>query len=279
LGVFGPNQPGAVQLQVHNDVAPVKSPGAGIKTADDLLLALENADAHIRSLEGDIRYDKLFEIVGDRQIRTGKLWFVDEKNTGGGVSGGRKFAIRFDQLQVGKRVQPEEKIMSFDGEWLVEKLPANKEMIKRRVVAPGEKFDPLKIGEGPFPLPIGQKRVDILDRFDAQLLAPDADLQPNEPSELEAMAAFIKGSHQLKLTPKANAKSDFTEVRLWYRPEGTDGKLLPRMARTINQQGDVSIVWLDKVRTNQPVPEGVLDVTAPPGWNVHIDDFQAKNGR
>ena len=44
--------------------------------------------------------------------------------------------------------------VSSAGEWFVEKLGNDKQMFKRAIIAPGEKIDPLRIGEGPFPLPI-----------------------------------------------------------------------------------------------------------------------------
>jgi hypothetical protein len=285
LGVFGPDSliaaaqpdPNAQPAQPNKPASPAARPE--IKTSDDLLAALEEADAGIKSLEGDLRYDKVFGIAGDRQVRTGKLWFVDRRDQNAGKPGGRKFAIRFDKLQVGPRVQDEQKIMVFDGEWLFEKLPAQKEMIKRRVVAHGEAFDPLKIGEGPFPLPIGQKREDILARFEAQLLSTEENLTPNDPAELDVMKKFIAGSYQLKLTPRREGEVDFTEVRLWYRPDPATGQLLPRMARTVNTQEDVSIVWLDKVMTNNPVLAEIFDAAAPAGWNVHVDDFTPENRR
>jgi len=45
---------------------------------------------------------------------------------------------------------------------------------KRQVVAPGESFDPLSI-DGPFPLPLGQKRETVLARFDVKLIEDDGE--------------------------------------------------------------------------------------------------------
>ena len=77
------------------DVQPV-APAGEIKTADELLTRLETADMDIKSLEADMLYDRVFGLVGDRQIRKGKLYYVDTKAKdadGKPVPGSRKFAI------------------------------------------------------------------------------------------------------------------------------------------------------------------------------------------
>src|SRR5262245_30412700 len=79
-----PSQPAPQPVEVQTPPIEIKVrdpksvPGAPavpgrINTADDLLLALENADADLRSLSADLRYDRTFEIAGDRQVREGKL--------------------------------------------------------------------------------------------------------------------------------------------------------------------------------------------------------------
>jgi len=268
-----------------------RAPGE-FDTADDLLLALEKADADLASLTADITYDRVFEIAGDRQIRKGRLYFVDPRNDPGANQPGapakpRKFAIDFKTLQVGNRIDQQDKIMIFDGKWLVEKMPKDKQFIKRQVVAEGEKFDPLRVGEGPFPLPIGQKRDDILARYDAQLLPAEDGVIGQEPQkkpkETEALIAHVKGSAQLKLTPKAaRADSDeFTEIRLWYFSDPDhSNRLLPKMARTINRAGDISIVRLDSVMPNSPVPADVLDTSTPPkDWDARVEELPPPNRR
>jgi len=83
----------------------------------------------------------------------------------------------------------------------------------------------------------------------------------------------VEGTCQLKLVPRAPfaERDQFTEIRLWYRP----ATLRPRMARTINRQGDVSIVRLVDVEVNEPLPEGVLSTKPPPegaGWDIIVDE-------
>jgi hypothetical protein len=258
---------------------------APIGSADDLLTRLETADKDLKSLEAEILYDRVFGLAGDRQIRTGKLFYVDSKEkdaSGQPAPGSRKFAIRFDSLQLGDQAaRKEEKTVVFDGRWLIEKLPSEKIVTKREVVPVGKAFDPLKIGEGPFPIPVGQRREDILKRFDAQLLPAEEGLKGNEPGDTPKLKAFVTKAkaYQLKLTPKPDPNQDFKEVRLWYAPDEASHALLPILARTVNQQDDVSIVELVNVKLNQPAPQGVFDAQVPEGWKLQEQNLPAENRR
>ena len=293
LGIFGPEpspslliSQAAAQPAQSPPLQPQAAPAAlvqgDIKTAEDLLTRLETADKDIKSLEADMHYDRVFDLAGDRQIRRGKIYYEDTKlrdTDGNPAKASRRFAVRFDNLQLGNRPrEAEEQIIVFDGEWLVEKHPARKEIIKRHVVTPGQNIDPLKIGEGPLPLPIGQKRDDILKRFTAQLLPAEQELKANHPDEQKALEKLVKDSYQLKLLPK-DPDPDFKEIRLWYKPEPGTGNLLPRMARAVNRQGDVSLVLLLNVKLNQPIPPGVMDAAVPEGWEEHVEELKAENRR
>jgi hypothetical protein len=259
------------------------------KTADDLLNALETADHGLQSLTADVKYDRTFEIQGDRQIHLGKLWFSSEPPKNEGEPPQRKFAIHFDRVFVGPVQRTQDKTYIFDGQWMMEKDGEAKFYQKKQVVGPGEHFDPLKVGEGPFVLPIGQRKGDILKRFTAELLPPSAgldaakDATDEEKRGAEASKGDVEGAWQLKLTPREGAKDeDFTEVRLWYK-RGTQGELLPRMARTVNPAGDVSLVLLINVEVQlagkpenaaAKVPPEDLDTTSPQGWEGTVQSWR-----
>lgn len=255
-----------------------------VRTADDLMRALERADEGLETLTAGILYDRVFDIAGDRQVRKGTLTYASGVNTPGEH---RRFAIRFATLQIGDRIQEQDKTIIFDGEWLVEKLTQDRQFIKRRIVPPGQRFDPLKIGEGPFPIPIGQKRDDIVARYDVKLVAAEDGVigqEPEEkPAETEQLRKFVEGAMQLLLTPKDGAEGDFREIRLWYRKASGDeplGRWLPRMARTVNRSGDTSIVQLINVKTNTAVEQGVLDTSLPgAGWDVRVEDVPLREGK
>lgn len=295
--------PSVALAQPGGDVAPAAAAAAErmaaaqampgeFKDAEALLNALESADKDLVSLTADVKYDRTFEIQGDRQVRLGKLYFVvDPPAPDDATKTPRKrFAIKFDRLYVGEVVRDEHKTYIFDGQWLMEKDQDTKFFMKRQVVPPGEHFDPLKIGEGPFVLPIGQKKADIDRRYTVQLLPtnegiePAADATEPEKRDAERLKGDVAGSWQLKLTakPEFAPEEEFSEIRLWYK-RGAKGELLPRLARTVNKAGDVAVVLLTNTELqlvgkpenkDAAVPAAVVDTTAPEGWDGRIEPFR-----
>ncbi|MGD9690069.1 MAG: outer membrane lipoprotein carrier protein LolA [Phycisphaerales bacterium] len=249
--------------------------------ADELLARLEEADKSISSLKADIQYSKRYSQVegGDKQIWRGTLYFdvlkATEAERKAGLPGRRRFAVIFRELLIpepgGKMVRrAESKHLIFDGEWFVERNESTKQFIKRRVVKPGERIDPLRLGEGPFPLPIGQKREEILKRFTADSPAYDAGLEDLKPEQRERFANTV----QLHLVPigKTREARDLAEVRIWYRSDD----LLPRLVKARTAEGAETEILLINHERNEAIDAEVFS-TEPPkrGWDVSIrDDFR-----
>jgi hypothetical protein len=239
------------------------------RSAENFLGVLERADERISTIQGQLVWDKEFAIAGDTQTRIGKLYFSSPRTESGPRT--RKFGVEIDTLVLGGRMEKKPESYIFDGEWLIEKKPLEKQAIKRRIVPPGEKFDPLKIGEGPFPIPIGQKKADILARYDARLTEVSDGLDSDEHRE------FAQGCTQIVLTPKPGADDKFDEIRLWYKPaEGVEGNpYLPRMARTVSVAGDISLIRLINMQANAAIPDGVLSTdVSEKDWNVQVKEYR-----
>jgi hypothetical protein len=273
-------QDAAVPSPARQPAATASTPApTEFKTADELLSALESADKGLKSLQADILLHRTFVLEGDEQQRWGKLYFrqIAQENASLDDLPLRQFSVRFDTRRVGDRLEEKEQKFVFDGVWLAELNPDEKRFSRRELVPPGESFDPLRIGEGPLPIPIGQKKDDILTRFAAELVAPDAGIEDGDnPRQATEWRKFVAGTYQLRLIPKVTSSDDaFTEIRLWYKPaakvEGSeDGRLIPRMARTINHAGDVTTVQLVNVKTNFEIGPEYFS-TDPPlegGWDT-----------
>lgn len=235
-----------------------------IQNAHDLLVALERAGDSVNTLEARVVYDRRFKLQGDRHIRRGSLLFQNAPTERGGPRV-RTFAILFDSLQIDDRVEQSPQTWVFDGRWLVEMRVKEKQFIKREIARPGEPFDPLKIGEGPMPIPIGQKAEEIERRYEADLKGPREGLPTtwNFPG-------WLDNTWQVVLTPRNPDADEFAGIRLWYEKD----TLLPRMAFTLNRSGDESWVYLDQLKQNQPLPRERLSVDEPPanaGWQVQIE--------
>lgn len=280
---------------------PGAEPPAITPETDAVLTALERAGDQVRGLAAEVRYDRYSPLMGDRQTRIGKLYFENpragEEGAPGGEGKGKRFAILFQQLFLGQQKREDQKSYIFDGEWLIERIPSEKLVIKRQIVAPGEQFDPLRIGQGPLPIPIGQPKSEILARFNVELrpvtdgLQPGADADTDEKALLEdmrGMATRTPDTVQLRLVPKGDPKeADFKEVRLWYtktgKEGGKDGALVPRMARTVNPADEVSSVLLINVQPQfagaaenpkAKAPGSAFDTRTPSDWEEKVEAFR-----
>lgn len=266
--------------------SPANLPGE-LTTADQVLTKLETADQGLTSLQAEIMLHRTFVLEGDEQTRWGMLYFRQQPALQSGSTDLiKQFCVRFDQRKIGQRVEEKEQRFVFDGEWLTESNPAEKTFSKRQLVGPGEHLDPLRVGQGPIPLPIGQKKADILERFNVELVpAADGIVDGDDAKQAEQWRKFVQGSYQLKLIPKAaGGDEDFTEIRLWYKPaakqEGIeDGRLLPRMARTTNHAGDVTNVQLVGVKINFDLASDFFDTRTPDqrgerGWDINVIPFR-----
>lgn len=238
--------------------------------ADALLTALETADAGIETLTSRINYRKFFAIQSDEQERRGTLYFKSGRDESDLAM--RRFAITFNELIVAGRRESREQHYAFDGQWVIEKTPADRQFTKRQVVPPGERFDPLKIGEGPFPVPIGQRKDDILARFDAILVPATQGLSDPALQSFATHNALI----QLVLSPRPGTAEaqEFELIRIWYEPAG---HMLPRIAKTQTPIGDESLVVLLDPAVNEPIAESYFLTQTPPaeeGWHVNISEYR-----
>ncbi|MFO0856930.1 MAG: hypothetical protein U0640_06195 [Phycisphaerales bacterium] len=251
--------------------------------AEQLLAELETADQGLKTLQARVLYTRTFELQGDDQKWQGSLAFETTPNADPAQPAERKFAVRFNQSEIGKRVQNEDKTFIFDGHWFTERNANLKTLTRREIVKQGEAADPMRIGDSPFPLPIGQKRADILSRYNVKRISAmegiDADSLP-ESMDVAKVETFLKDATQLVLTPKPELEDtmNLDEIRLWYRQQKTttdDGKevtlprWLPRMAMTKNKEGS-SIVQLVDVKLDQTLPTETFNVEAAggEGWVV-----------
>lgn len=235
-----------------------------VRTADDLLTLLEAADRDLRSFTAAIRYTKEQGLIGDVQIRRGRVLAVRDPG-----SGRLKFAVKFNQHILGSSVHERAQDFIFDGFWLVERDNTERSFVKRQIVdpaAPADAFDPFAI-DGPFPLPVGQNRAAVLARFDAELLESAAE-------------GRLQNAWHLKLTPKSPKAQDETleRVDLWYDRDTR----LPIKAILVESGGDeISTVELATIERNAAVEEAIFDTTPPSaeerrreGWSVTIVPLQ-----
>ena len=185
--------------------APAAAPAARFADADALLTAVERTSDSLRDFRANITLETTDDVTGDTERRLGQLVFVQEE----GKPATRRFAVVFEKFIDGSGRMDERPVRYIyaDG-WLTEADFKQRTLVRRQLARAGEQYDPLKPGEGPVPLPIGQRRADVLARFDASLAtAPDSTLL------LKSARAMVG----VRLKPKPGmADRDLVEASVWY---------------------------------------------------------------
>lgn len=209
--------------------------------------------AEARTLTAELVYDRIQGILGDRQRRLGTLVYE--------AGPPARFAVHFDRLLVDQRLVEQDRWYVFDGRWLVERLATERQFLAYEVVPPNAgPVDPLAVGQGPFVVPISPDTKRLLERFDAAVM--------------EATEGDPPDSLHLRLTPRADRRSEFTRIDIWYDRES----LLPVQVWTADESENESKVVLREIKVNAPVEAGVFD-TQPPaerGWDVQISPWEGE---
>lgn len=136
---------------------------SGNAKVDQLLDRLESKGKAIKGLSCKLEYRHVtVDPVEDVTTKEGELLFArGEPNS--------KFLVHFSKLRAAGVVRDVGEHFAFDGQWLIERNDKSKTIIKREVAKLGETKDPFEIGKGPFPLPFGQKREDMLSQFKIEI--------------------------------------------------------------------------------------------------------------
>jgi len=160
----------ALPIGCQTPPGPAPAPAASqpASRVDEFLGELEKTATTIQTLSGGLALEKYDSLVEETERRFGRI-VLDMKD------GKRRFALYFDEVvnNDGRSTRAVDHWIYSDG-WLCEQDHRNRSLTKRQIVPPGKSFDPLALGEGPIPLPIGQKRAEVLAQFEvAETGVPD----------------------------------------------------------------------------------------------------------
>ncbi|MFA9479811.1 outer membrane lipoprotein carrier protein LolA [Phycisphaerales bacterium AB-hyl4] len=215
-------------------------------TAEQWLERIEARSDEIDTLTARVRYDRVQVLLGDEQTRFGRLTYD--------AGPPARFHVHFDRMAMHDEMQMQERRYIFDGRWLAERHDDQRLFILRELVAEGDEGeDLLRLGEGPFALPLDLQKDTVLERFEVALVTED------EPAFEEAVL--------LRLTPRPGVEIDQTQIDIWYDRETR----LPLQVRTVNDVDQTeSTIRLGEMQTGVDVDEAVFDTTPPDaaGWQV-----------
>lgn len=219
-----------------------------------VLQLLEKKGEAVKDLTAGIEWRTVDTVINSTDIKSGTLYFKRDKPHD-------KFLVRFDKTIADEQEinKPEEHL--FDGQWYTEKREATKTIIRREIVRPGEQYDPFKLGEGPFPLPFGQKESEILDKFDVTYVAP----AKGDP----------ENSVHLKLIPKPTSgdiQDKYEDMHFYI-----DKKIDLPVKVVAKQKDDKTItVFFRDIRTNSGIVGSTFVLQLPkddPTWEEHVESL------
>tara|TARA_R110000782_G_scaffold160247_2_gene252290 strand:- start:5 stop:871 length:867 start_codon:yes stop_codon:yes gene_type:complete len=257
---------------------PVAAEPGAFADARALLTALGERDKTIDTLTGQVRLTGIQALQGDLQRRFGTLALRTLRE---GEVPVRQYAVTFEQLQIDTRVENINEQFVFDGRWLVERMPDEKQFIKREIVPAGQVLDPMDLmRDAPFWVSVGDDADLVLKDYEAELLPVGDGLVDNtDTPELAGLMPLVApdGCVQLKLTPREGSpgQDDWESVRMWFTPDS----LLPRLYVKTAWTGDMQIAELFGVEVNGPVETGRFETTTPAagsGWQVQISAWRGR---
>jgi outer membrane lipoprotein-sorting protein len=209
---------------------------------DAILDRLEKEGKDIKDLTANVNQELYQIIPDDRQTKRGVVRYRAARN-----GQDPKFMIYFDTLIHDDLKLNQKEWFCFDGKWFREIREQTKGAIDREVVADGEKFDAFKLGEGPFPLPFGQKKSEILKEFDVTLAARAKD----DPADTD----------HLVMVPKKNGKfvKKYKKLEFWVERKDS----LPVRVVSHDTHSNIITANFSEIKINTGIADRELWIDVP----------------
>lgn len=241
---------GASALAADGDAALTASSGV-----DPILDALHEVGRELRNFTAQVVLTETDLISADSFSRDGRVWYQKKGE------GDARLHVVFDTRTTGEDKPVNEKVeYALDKGWLVDRNYKKRIEVNRQVLRPGEKINLLKLGEGPFPLPIGQKKEDVLRLFNVSKIAGKS----TDPA----------GTVHLQLTPKAGTQFErkFSQIDVWVDLSTH----FPRRIETLDKNQTTSRTTdLSKIEVNGAVKDSDFSLPAinEGEWQRHDEPF------
>jgi hypothetical protein len=233
---------------------------------DETLQRLEAGAADLKAFTATIYYETYNDLLDRREIRTGEIIYRIQRSEDV-ARDITSFAVLFDALTIGQRRSERLKHYVFHDRWLAEIDHETRQFIKRELVPPGRQLDPLKLGEGPIPLPIGQAKSEVQARFDVSL----------HPLPDEGPLARLENVDGLLLIPKAGTPEaqDYQRIELFYDRDTN----LPIGINAIELNENRKTVRLSNVQRNPDLTDEQLSKLSveepdPRQWSINVQPYR-----
>lgn len=220
---------------------------------EQVLDALHKRGQDLADFAAEVTLTETDAVLGTDTMRVGRVLF--QKKPGGDA----RIRVSFDRKKLsGQMIKQRIEYLLDDGK-LIDQNFETKLQVTRQVLRPGQKLDPLKLGEGPFPLPIGQEPAEVKKNFEVTV----------KPSAKDDPA----GTTHVTLKPKAGTrfarKFDAIEV---FVDQKTN---FPVRIETVDKDGTtVRTTDLSNIQINRGLKDADFQLS-PPGkdWGVRDEEL------
>jgi hypothetical protein len=238
-----------------------KAAGATIgpdSSVDQVLDVLDARGKSLRSFTAKVSL-KEEDNVGLSSTRQGRIWYQLPQGESA------RIRVSFDTRENDRQSFEEKVDYVLEGAWLIDRDHKRKIEIKRQVLRPGEKINLLKLGEGPFPLPIGQDKAEVHKLFDVtkEPIGDDPDKK-------------LAGTAHVKLVPKDGTElaKKFSAIDVWVDP----ATQFPKRIDTADAaQNNFRTTILEDLRVNPETGVSDTDFTLPPvddkTWEMSVEPY------
>lgn len=227
--------------------APTTQPRLSAESnVDQILNALDVRGKTLSDFVADVSLTREDTVGGSSTVLKGKVSFQRK-----GPEDGRILVVFLQKIS-NDQIIPEDHRYLLDNGWFTERDAEVQKEIRRQVLKPGEKFDPLKLGEGLFPLPIGQDPAEVHRIFEVTKVPPAKDDPPN--------------TVHVQLTPKAGTQyaRDFSTIDVWISLAND----MPIRIQTVDvNQTTMQTADLSNIRINAGLKASDFELPPlPSGW-------------
>jgi len=228
---------------------------AAAPDAVEWLDRLERSGKETRDFSALVTLERIDALSDDREVRRGRV-VVD------GLPGpARRIGVIMEEYIDGSgRGSADNRLFIFDEGWLLEFDTPRKRLTRRQLARPGEEVDPLRVGDGPFPVPLGQPRADVEREFDVSMAAlPDAPL-------FKRLAEGADRLFTLALVPRTGRPlaRDVKRITVCYERE----TLAPVAIEVVADTDDVTRVLLREPKLNGGLDDAKRALLSPPDFDA-----------
>jgi hypothetical protein len=223
-------------------------------SVDQVLTALQSRGQNLNNFTADVKLADADPVTMRQSSRTGAVLFQRKPD------GDARIRVNFKTYKgtTGPQIQQRQDWL-LDNGVLTDQNFQTKLQVSRQVLKPGQKLNPLKLGEGPFPLPIGQTPDDVKKMFSVKLIPHDKD----DPAD----------TIHVELTPNPGTRfaNKFEAIDVWV--SRADG-FTPRIQTTDKGGGTLHITDLTNVKINVALKDADFKLEEPAkDWGVRNEEL------